>query len=48
MFVLFEDRRPFFELVTPISEEITSLKTPHQKNPLIYFKISLREIGKID
>ena len=50
MFVLFKkDRLPFFELVTPTSEETKSLKKPApEKHTFTFTNLSLRENDKID
>jgi hypothetical protein len=50
VFVLFKkDRIPFFELETPTSEEIASLKIPAPKKSLYTLtNLILRENGKID
>jgi hypothetical protein len=50
VFVLFKkDRLPFFELVTPTSEEAKNLKKPApEKHAFAFTKLGLRENDKID
>jgi hypothetical protein len=50
VFVLYKDRRPFFELDThPTSEEIESLrKTRTKKQVYTFTSLRMRENGKID